>query len=434
MTMVVPAAQECLSFDASPSVSACPVPQAPLANALDPKAIRTLFPIFAEKPDVVFFDNASTTQKPASVIRTIEEYYTKACSNTGRASYRMSSQTAGAIEASRQAVASLLSARAQDIVFTGGATDSLNTVALSWGLANLNDGDEIMLCMQDHKSAVLPWINLKGILSSFGRQIKIVPFEIHDVGDYDLKTIRNGVSERTRLISMSHIHHVYGMDMEVPDIREIVGDNVLISLDASQSAGHIAIDLSQLPVDFVSLSGHKMFAGTGVGVLWVHPARQAELIATRVGGTGAFVSEPPTTSVSLQTLLEAGTPNIASILSMKPAVEFIEAVGIETIANRLSSLTLYLYEALKNLPGIDFGPGPGRCGCQGGYGIISFGIEGISVSDLGFMLDSEDILVRTGDHCIGKAGEQDQYVRVSMQVYNSEEEIDRLVETLEDSF
>src|SRR5581483_1879340 len=148
----------------------------------------------------------------------------------GRASYRMSSQTAGAIEASRQAVASLLSARAQDIVFTGGATDSLNTVALSWGLANLNDGDEIMLCMQDHKSAVLPWINLKGILSSFGRQIKIVPFEIHDVGDYDLKTIRNGVSERTRLISMSHIHHVYGMDMEVPDIREIVGDNVLISL------------------------------------------------------------------------------------------------------------------------------------------------------------------------------------------------------------
>ncbi len=401
---------------------------------IDVSAVRSRFPIFAAKPDVVFFDNAATSQKPAEVIRTMDDFYAKTCSNSGRASYRMSTQTAQAIEKSRTTVAQFLNARTEDIVFTGGATDSLNTVSLAWGLSSLNDGDEIMVCMQDHKSAVLPWLNLRRILGLFGRNIKIVPFKIHDVGDYDLRTVREGVTPKTRLIAMSHIHHVYGMDMEVNDIREIVGDKVLISLDASQSVGHIPVNLKELPVDFLSFSGHKMFAGNGIGGLWINPARQAELSPVRVGGMGATFSEESVVAASsLQEMLEAGTPNVPSIMSLVPAIEFINEIGIENIGNRLSNLTRYLYDSIKQIPGIDFGPGPGRCGCPGGYGILSFRIEDISVSDLGFMLDSENILVRTGDHCVSRADEEDEYVRVSMQVYNTQEEIDTLIEVLEES-
>lgn len=404
--------------------------------AIDVSTIRAQFPIFQQRPDTIFFDNASTTQKPAEVIRRIEEYYSRSCSNAGRASYRLSSQAALAIQHSRGKVAELINASAEDIVFTAGATDSLNTVALSWGLANLNDGDEVMVCLQDHKSAVLPWFNLKRILAAFGRNINIVPFEIHDVGDYDLRTIRENVSPKTRLIAMSHIHHVYGMDMEVADIREIVGPNVAISLDASQSVGHIPVDVASMPVDFVSFSGHKMFAGNGTGALWISPERQTQLSPVRVGGMGATLASESDSSFfagSLQDLLEAGTPNIPSIASLAPAVEFIQQTGIENIAAHLAKLTRYLYEGVKEIPGVDFGPGPGRCGCLGGYGILAFRIHEIAVSDLGFMLDSENILVRTGDHCVSKAGEEDQYARVSLQVYNSEEEIDTFVEVLEDS-
>jgi cysteine desulfurase/selenocysteine lyase len=418
------------------NVSTCDISVASPEFSLDSDAVRAQFPILREKPDFIFFDNASTTQKPVEVIRSIEEFYAKACSNAGRASYRMSSKTALAIHHSRTKVADLINARAEDLVFTSGATDSLNAVALSWGLTNLKDGDEVMVCLQDHKSAVLPWFNLKRILAGFGRDIKIIPFEIHDVGDYNLRTIRENVSPKTRLIAMSHIHHVYGMDMEVPDIREIVGPDVLISLDASQSVGHIPVDAEALAVDFISFSGHKMFAANGTGILWINPKLHAELSPIRVGGMGATLStedEAKFFAGSLQDLLESGTPNIPSILSLAPAVDFIQKIGVENIADHLAKLTRRLYEGLKELPGIDFGPGPGRCGCPGGYGIISFRIEGIEVSDLGFMLDSENILVRTGDHCVSKASSEDEYARVSLQIYNTEEEIQAFMEVLEDS-
>lgn len=419
-----------------PTGMVCDISSAIPEASIDVTTVREQFPIIQEKPELVFFDNASTTQKPATVIKAIEEYYSNACSNAGRASYRMSSKTALAIQESRAKVAELINSRPEDLVFTSGATESLNTVALSWGLTNLNDGDEVMVCLQDHKSAVLPWFNLKRMLAGFGKSINIVTFEPHDVGDYDLRTIREKVSPKTRLIAMAHVHHVYGMDMEVSDIREIVGPDVLISLDASQSAGHIKVDVEELAVDFVSFSGHKMFAGNGTGILWVNPKRQPELTPVRVGGMGATLAaedEATFFAGSLQDLLEAGTPNIPSIVSLAPAVEFIQKVGIEQIAGHLSKLTRRLYEGLKEIPGIDFGPGPGRCGCPGGYGILSFRIEGIEVSDLGFMLDSENIMVRTGDHCVSKASAEDEYARVSLQIYNTEEEIGRFIEVLEDS-
>ncbi len=409
----------------------CAVPTE--TESVDVTAIRALFPIFRQRPGYIFFDNASTTQKPAAVVESIQQYYAANCSNSGRASYRLSSQAALSIENSRRSVADLINSGPEDLVFTSGATESLNTVALSWGLGNLNDGDQVMVCLQDHKSAVLPWFNLQRILRGFGKSIEIIPYQVHDVGDYDLRSIREGVTAKTRVIAMSHIHHVYGMDMEVSDIREIVGPDVTVSLDASQSVGHIPVDVKALDVDFLSFSGHKMFAGNGTGVLWVNKRRQPEIAPIKVGGMGTNLELASLQTGELKDLLEAGTPNIASIVSMAPAAQFIMDTGVERIASRLASLTRYLYDSLKDLPGIDFGPGPGRCGCPGGYGIISFRLEEIPVSDLGFLLDSEDILVRTGDHCVSKANPEDQLVRVSLQVYNTESEIDTFVDVLKES-
>lgn len=402
------------------------------ASPIDAKEVKQRFPFFASNPDTVYLDNASTSQKPETVIKTINDFYSQSCSNAGRANYSLSSQAAKSIEQAREATAKFLNTSTRNIAFTSGATESLNLIALSWGLNNLADGDEVMVCLQDHKSAVFPWLNLKELLAKSNINIEIVPFKIHDVGDYDLKTVKEGLSEKTRLISMTHVHHLYGMDMEVDDIRKIVGPDVLISLDACQSAGHIPVDLEKLPVDFLSLSGHKMFAGNGVGVLFARDSRINDLRPVKVGGNSITITEA---GPSMANLFEAGTLNIPAILSMKTAIEFINEIGIDNIAKHISILTRYTYEGLKAIPGIEFGPGPGRCDCPGGYGIIPFRLQDIEANDLGFMLGDEDILVRTGDHCKGEKSKtsEEELVRVSMQLYNSKEDIDLLIESIEEA-
>lgn len=397
-----------------------------LGSGLNTEFVRELFPVFSQEPDLIFFDNAATTQKPQSVIEAMNRFYTSSCANAGRASYRWSTQAANAIEESRKSIAVFMKASAEDLVFTTGATDSLNLLALSWGLKNLQEGDEILLCPQDHRSAVLPWYNVAAILKDRGVNVTIKEFAIHEVGDYNLKTIKEAVSDRTRLIAMSHIHHVYGLDMEVPEIRQIVGPNVAISLDASQSMGHIPFDISQLDVDFVSFSGHKMFAANGVGVLWVKPSRQSELQTIRTGGGASLTNK-------LRATFEAGTPNIPAIISLKPAVEFLSALDMDKVEAHVSELTKKLYAGLKDMPGLEFAPGPGVCGCPGGNGIIAFRFEQVSSSDLSFLLDSENIFIRANDHCLAKRGEGDDFMRTSLHLYNTADEIDQFLAVLSEN-
>lgn len=397
--------------------------------------VRKEFPIFANHPEITFFDNASTSQKPAAVIQTITDFYAHSCANAGRASYSLSTKAARGIEETRKRVAEFLNAASAEIAFTSGSTESLNMVAQCWGLANLKNGDEVMVCFEDHKSTVLPWLNLKDLLARFGVAIKIVPINIHAEGDYELKSIREQLTPQTRLLAMTHVHHLYGMDMEVKEIRAIVGESVLISLDASQSVGHRKVDVKELAVDFLSFSGHKMFAANGVGVLWVASKLHSQLIQHKPGGntpsqlTGSSFT---LANHSLPALLEAGTLNIPSILSLKPAIDLIERVGISRIEEHVSKLTHRLYDSLKLLPGIEFSPGFGRCGCHTitGYGILSFRFEQTATSDLAFLLDSENILVRTGDHCLTDRQQGDDFLRVSLHMYNTEAEIDRLVSVL----
>lgn len=386
--------------------------------------LRAKFPIF-QNSNKIFFDNASTTQKPKAVIDQINSFYLERCSNAGRASYRWSTQNHAEIEKTRVKVAEFISASPDEVVFTQGATDSLNLVATSWGLFNLQDGDEIMVCLEDHKSAVQPWLNLKETLSYFGKQIKIVEISMDSMGDYSFASIRNNLSARTRLIAISHIHHVFGLDMEVQGVREIVKDNVLISLDASQSAAHLNVDSKSLGCDFISFSGHKMFAANGSGVLWIHPRLHSQLRPTRSGG------HTTSNQNSIASIFEAGTQNIPAILSLAPAIDFIQKTGLVEIKNYVSDLTFYLLEKLKALPRIEFSRGFAICNCKEGYGIISFKIDGINSQDLAFLLDANDIFVRSGDHCLNKSLQDDDYIRVSLQCYNTKDEIDHFAEVLE---
>lgn len=400
----------------------------------DTEAVRAQFPVFAENTDTVFFDNASTTQKPSAVIDCINDFYRRQCSNAGRASYSLSTRLSSRIEEARSRVAKFLGAPVDTICFTSGATESLNFVAMGWGLANLKSGDQIMLCPDDHKSAVMPWLNLQATLKRFGIDIEIVPIRLHNEGDYELKSIREGLTERTRLIALSHVHHVYGLDMEIREIRKITGRKVLISLDASQSVGHRSVKVRSLNVDFLSFSGHKMFAANGVGVLYIRKSLLAKMQPVTVGGGMATVGKNAgfvVSGKSAATLLEAGTQNIPAILSLVPALDFIERVGLKVVDDRLSSLTRYLYGKLKSLAGIDFSPGVDRCGCHRGFGIVSFRFEQAATSDLAFLLDAAGILVRTGDHCLWKRGDGDDYIRVSLHIYNTEAEVDRLIELLQ---
>lgn len=397
--------------------------------------VRRLFPIFANAADTIFFDNASTTQKPQAVVDEIVRYYTQQCANAGRASYVWSTRASLKIEETREALATLLNAEPHELVFTAGATDSLNMVALAWGLENLRDGDEVMLCPQDHKSAVLPWYNLQRLLAARGVNVAIKHFHIHEVGDYDLKSVREAVSGRTRVVAMSHVHHLYGLDMEVPQMRQIVGPDVVISLDASQSAGHVPVDVQALDVDFVSMSAHKMFGPTGVGALWIAAKHHRQLCATRPGGKTSISivnNQMKCVQTSPASLLESGTQNISSILGWKPAIELILSLGQAEIEAAVGRLTRRLYFGLQRLPGLEFAPGPGVCGCPGGNGIIAFRFEQIPTSDLAFLLDSEKIFVRSGDHCLSSRAEGDDFVRISLHVYNTQDEVDQVLAVLQD--
>jgi cysteine desulfurase / selenocysteine lyase len=398
--------------------------------------VRQQFPIFKTHPEILFFDNAATTQKPRSVIDTITTFYRDSCTNAGRASYPWSTQLSRKIEESRLAVARLINADPSDVAFTSGATDSLNLVATSWGLNNLQDQDEIVLCLDDHKSATLPWFNVQKLLEHFGINIKIIPFTRNSNGAYDRASLKTCLSNRTRLIALSHIHHLYGIKMDLCEPNENIPSNVLISLDASQSIGHTELDIQSLGVHFVSFSGHKMFASNGTGVLWVDPKLRQHIWPSRAGAKSALTISPFGLELDDSTLagiIECGTLNLPGIVSYQPAVEFIESVGLLNIEEHLSMLTHRLHKRLKAIPNVKFAPGIGTCTHANGFGIIAFKLVNTNSSDLAAYLASQNIFVRSGDHCLASPGSEEDYLRVSLHIYNTFEEIDFFAEALMDA-
>ena len=391
--------------------------------------IKQDFPSLNE--NTVYLDSSSTTQKPRYVIDAVNEYYLKYCSNTGRGVYEWARAATNKVSKVRKQVADFINADESEIVFTTGATDSSNLIANSFGLKNLEDSNEILFCKEDHKSTILPWVNVVNILLNFGKKIHFKEVLIDTEGDYKEDDLASKVNNNTKVVILTHIHNVFGLEMDinliVPRIRA-VNPNCKIVLDCSQSIGHINVDMKKLDVDFAYFSGHKMFADTGIGICYVRQNNFKELFPYKVGG-GMKVDDLKLDTVpNGYKMLESGTKNISGIISLGKAIDYINGIGIPLIEKYILYLTRYLYDSLKNIPNIEFEKGIDRCSCKLGFGILTFKVNGIQSSEIGEVLSDYGIYVRTGDFC--KSTNNEDWIRISLHIYNSKQDIDKLIKVL----
>ncbi|WP_406275367.1 aminotransferase class V-fold PLP-dependent enzyme [Nocardia sp. NBC_00881] len=408
------------SHVARPEVVRLPAP------TLTPAAVRALFPALADTTEV-YLDSAATTQKPLPVIETIHRYHSSRTANSGRSTYPWATGLSAGIARVRERTAAFIGAEHSDeVVFTGGATAALNAVALSWGLATLADGDEILYSAMDHASNVHPWHHLRGLLGRFGRRIELIPYRVTGAGEADTDDILAKITPRTRLITTSHLHHVFGGLTTLEELRGRIDPAILLCFDCSQSGGHLPVDVTELGADFAIFAAHKMFGAPGTGVLYCRRRVHDSLVPFLPGGnSGVRLGVDGLTPQAMPDLLEGGTHNIPGILALGSALEVLESFDVGAIAAHNRDLTQRLIDGLRPIPGLEFLPGPAHSACAVGYGIVSFTLNGISAADLGFVLSELGFLVRTGAHCTPAVGDDVDSVRVSTHVYNTLDEIGR---------
>lgn len=352
--------------------------------------------------------------------------------NPGRGSYPWSTAATKRVEAVRAQAARFVGASSpEEVVFTSGATASLNAVALAWGLPSLRDGDEILYGPHDHVSNVYPWFRLRDLLARSGVRIGLVPYRITRSGMPDVADLLGKVSPRTRLITVTHLHGLFGSLAPVGQLRDGAGASVRICLDCSQSGGHLPLNLTGLGVDFAAFSAQKMFGLSGVGMAYFRAGTHAGLGPFLPGGTGGGpdTSGAPGT-VTMPGDLEAGTANVTGIVALGAALTFLAEAGVELVAAHQTALTAQLVSRLRGIRPVRFLPGPGAGDDKAGHGIVSFQLDGARSADVGFALGQAGFYVRAGRNCQPPDSPFADSVRVSMDLYNSGHEIDRLADHL----
>ncbi|MFI9273085.1 aminotransferase class V-fold PLP-dependent enzyme [Kitasatospora sp. NPDC052896] len=379
--------------------------------------LRAQFPIITASPELAYLDSAATAQKPRAVLDAVRTYLTTANANAGRGSYPWANRTTALVAQARERVAAFLGDPAPDrsaVHFVSGASEGLRTVARDWLTEHLTAGDEIIVPFADHQANAQPWLEAQRLLAAQGVRVTVreMPYQASS-HDYDPARLAELVGERTAFVAATHVHHVYGGDLNVHRIRQAVGPSVPICLDAAQSVGHLPVDVGTLDVDFVVFSGHKAMALPGIGAIWARNTRGPEFAP---GGW-------------------AGTPNTSGIVSLVAALDWLDAAAPARIERWTVALAARLTDGLRRLPGYEL------LGCQLSlavdspvqqrHGIVSFRRHGTSANDLGFVLSTHGFLVRADSHCQARAGEQEDSVRVSLHVYNTPEEIDRLLGVLD---
>jgi cysteine desulfurase/selenocysteine lyase len=382
--------------------------------------LRRQFPIVTGHPGLAYLDSAATSQKPQAVLDAVHAYLTTTNANAGRGTYPWANETTRMVERTRRRVKDFLGDPDPDrssVHFTSGTTEGLRIIARDWLTTHLADGDEIFVPFTDHRANLDPWREAQALLAARGVrvQVRALPVQAESF-DYDHRALAALVGPRTRFVAATHVHHVYGGDMNVQRIRAAVGPDVPICLDAAQSVGHqpIRVGPGGLDVDFVVFSGHKALALPGTGAIWARGARGPAL---RPGGW-------------------SGTPNTVGIASLAAALDWLDAAGPERIAAWTTALATRLTDRLRHLPAYEI------LGCQASLaadtalppqqrrrGIVSLRHRGIPSDDLGFVLFSHGFMVRADSLC--QAGADDRaVVRVSLHMYNTEEEVERLAGVL----
>ena len=396
-------------------------------RGFDPRAVRREFPIFTTHPELVFLDSGASAQKPRAVIDGIAEFYRSDYANVHRGVYSLSARSTDRFEEAREKARAFLNAADErEIVFLRGATEAINLVAQSWGPACLKPGDEIVISDVEHHSNIVPWQMLCERLDA---RLVVAPTDA--TGQFDLAAFEALLSPRTRLVAVTHISNVTGTLLPIARIVELAhakGAKVLV--DGCQALPRMPVDVQALGCDFYVFSGHKAYGPTGTGILYGrYDALQSMPPWQTGGGMITSVEYAKTEFQDPPHRFEAGTPDIAGAVGLGLALDFVESIGRETIAEHEQALTGYAVDQLSRIPDVQIAPGG-----QHQLSIVSFNIDGVHPHDVGTVLDQHGVAVRVGHHCaqplmekLGIAGT----VRASLGVYNDEEDIDRLAKAVE---
>ena len=394
--------------------------------------IREDFPILSRKvhcdKPLVYLDNAATSQKPRSVIDALSHYYEHYNANIHRGIHALSEQASDEFEDARERVASFIgSGDPNEVIFVRNTTEALNLVAQAWGRANIRPGDEIVLSEMEHHSNLVPW---QLLAQEKGANLKF--FRIDDNGEIDPGQIEDLIGERVKVVSLTHMSNVLGtinpVELAAKQAHEV---GALMVVDGAQSVPHLPVDVAEMGCDFLAFSGHKMLGPMGVGVLWGR-AELLEAMGPFLGG-GSMIREvflDRSTWNELPWKFEAGTPDVADVIALTAAVDYLESVGMDAIRRHEMEIASYAIRALTDLDGVRiYGPqDPSRRG-----GVVAFNYLDIHPHDIGTIVDREGVAIRAGHHCcqplmrrLGVAAT----CRASFYLYNTESETDVLVDAL----
>jgi cysteine desulfurase/selenocysteine lyase len=414
----------------TPAANTALRPQSAVQPDFDVRKVRADFPILARKihnKPLVYLDNAATTQKPQAVIDALIYYYTAQNSNIHRGVHTLSEEATASYEESRATVQRFLNAAdPREIIFVRGATEGINLVAQTWGRANIRSGDEIVISAMEHHSNIVPW---QILCEQQGANLRVAP--VNNAGELLLDEFEKLLGPKTKLVAMSHVSNALGT---VNPVRKIVEAarrvNARVLLDGAQAVPHMPVDVRAIDCDFYAFSGHKIYAPTGIGILY-GKAELLEAMPPYQGG-GDMISSvtfEKTLYNRLPYKFEAGTPHVSGAIGLGAALDYVNSVSLDRIARHEKEVLAYGTRRLLEIPGLRLiGTAKEK------EGILSFVLEGIHPHDVGTILDQEGIAIRTGHHCAQPLMERfgvPATARASLALYNTVEEMDALVRGIE---
>jgi cysteine desulfurase / selenocysteine lyase len=398
-------------------------------SSLDVARVREDFPILSTlvhgKP-LVYLDSAASSQKPRQVIDANARYYETSHANIHRGVHYLSERATALYDETREAVRRFVNARhAHEIIFTRGTTESVNLVASTFGVSVLKPGDEILLSTLEHHSNIVPW---QLAAERAGARITVLP--ITDSGELVMEALPDLLSERTRIVAVTHVSNALGTVTPIQEIvRQAHAKGIPVLVDGAQAAPHIPVDVQALDCDFYVFSGHKMLGPTGAGVLYGKESWLERLPPYQGGGDMIVtVTMERSTYAPLPAKFEAGTPDIAAVVAFRSAIEYLESLGLQAIAEHEHDLLAHATERLRELDGVRI---VGEAAAKAG--VLSFTMRGVHAHDIATILDSEGVAIRAGHHCaqpVMRRLNVDATARASFYLYNTHDEIETLVRGL----
>ncbi|MGC4378751.1 cysteine desulfurase [Fictibacillus sp. Mic-4] len=389
---------------------------------MDIQEVRKQFPILDQQVNgkpLVYFDSAATSQKPIAVIEALDKYYREYNSNVHRGVHTLGTRATDGYEGAREKVRRFINAKqTEEIIFMRGTTTALNTVASSYGLANVSEGDEIVITPMEHHSNIIPW---QQVAKKTGATLKYLPLQ--QDGTIDLKDVESTVTAHTKIVSVAHVSNVLGTVNPIKEIAAIAHKNgAIMVVDGAQSTPHMKVDVQELDCDFFAFSAHKMCGPTGIGVLYGRKSLLEQMEPVEFGGEMIdFVDLYDSTWKELPWKFEGGTPIIAGAIGLAAAIDFLEEIGLDAIHDHEQELVNYAMSRINEIEGLTvYGP-------SARAGLITFNINDVHPHDVATVLDAEGIAVRAGHHCaqpLMKWLNVTATARASFYLYNTKEEID----------